>query len=70
LGKWSVIIDFVDIEELEPRLKAAVRRVQREIRQDHTTPQDVTSSLNIIPAFIENSLFWTFSTSPAEGTVG
>ena len=28
----------------------------------------VTSALNIIPPFIENSLFWTYSTSPAAGT--
>lgn len=61
LGRWSVIIDFVDIAELEPRLKAAARRVKREIEKDHTTPQDVTSSMNILSAFIENSLFWTFS---------
>jgi hypothetical protein len=44
------------------------RRVQREIKSTHLTPREVTSVLNIIPSFIENSLFWTFSSSPAQGT--
>ena len=33
------------------------------------TPEDVASSLNIIPAFVENSIFWTLPSSPAQGTV-
>jgi hypothetical protein len=32
------------------------------------TSQDVASALNIIPPFVESSLFWTFKTSPAKGT--
>ncbi len=69
LGKWSVIIDYVDIEDLEFSLKSAVRRVKREIAKDHTTPQDITSALNILPSFIENSIFWANTTSPVQGTV-
>lgn len=30
--------------------------------------KEVAEALNIIPSFIEDSLFWTFSTSPATGT--
>jgi hypothetical protein len=33
------------------------------------TPEDVTGALNIIPSFVENSIFWTLPTSPAQETV-
>ena len=30
--------------------------------------KEVAEALNIIPSFIEDSLFWSFSTSPPTGT--
>jgi hypothetical protein len=32
------------------------------------TPKDVAGVLNIIPPFIENSIFWTLGSSPATET--
>jgi hypothetical protein len=32
------------------------------------TAKEVAEALNIIPSFIENSLFWAFPSSPAAGT--
>lgn len=33
------------------------------------TPLNVARSLNIIPSFIESSIFWALSSSPVRGTV-
>lgn len=68
LGKWSVLIDIVDEEDIERSFRFNSNRITRLIDHNDVTAADVTSALNIIPPFIENSLFWTYSTSPAEGT--
>lgn len=68
VGRWSVIIDLVDSDEIELVLKATVSRIRRQAKSQNLTPQQVTSVLNIIPPFIENSIFWTLPSSPAQGT--
>lgn len=50
-------------------MRQTVRKIRSTIDQTGLTPQEVTSVLNIIPPFIENSIFWTLSSSPAKGRV-
>jgi hypothetical protein len=70
VGRWSVILELVDDDYLEYEMAATTKRIERQLKANHLTPADVTTVLNIIPSFIENSLFWTFSSSPATGTNG
>ena len=69
IGKWSVLVDLIEDDEIARAMKIHSARLRRLVTSTHLTPQNVTSSLNIIPPFIENSIFWTFSSSPAQGTV-
>ncbi len=70
IGKWSVLIDLVeDGIFLQNTLTKIARELTRKIQRYHLTPKEVTGALNIIPPFIENSIFWTLSAAPAEGTV-
>lgn len=69
IGKWSVLVDLVEEDELEYKFKVLTKKLQRNVAKTGLNPLDVASTLNIIPSFIENSIFWTFSTSPAAGTV-
>ncbi len=68
LGRWSVLVDLVDDDLIERSFKQNSRRIRRLIDNRDVTAKEVTTALNIIPPFIENSIFWTFSTSPAAGT--
>lgn len=38
------------------------------MKSNNLNPLDVTRALNIIPSFVENSIFWTYSSPPATGT--
>lgn len=68
IGKWSVLVDMVEDDEIERAMKIHSSKLRRLVTNNHLTPKNVTSSLNIIPPFIENSIFWTLPTSPAQGT--
>lgn len=68
LGKWSVLVDLIEDDEIARAMKIHSARLRKLVAATRLTPRNVTSSLNIIPPFIENSLFWTFSSSPAQGT--
>ena len=67
IGRWSVFVDLVDDEDIEIEAYRQQRRINRLIKKSHLNPLDVTRALNIIPAFVENSVFWTLSSSPAAG---
>jgi hypothetical protein len=68
LGRWSVLIDLIDDDLIEGKLRVHSSRIRYFIESDDLGAREVTAALNIIPPFIENSIFWTFSTSPATGT--
>jgi hypothetical protein len=70
VGRWSVILDVIDADGLEPDMIIIRNKIRHSLKINPLTPADVTTVLNIIPSFIENSLFWTFSSSPATGTNG
>lgn len=50
-------------------MKAVVRQVQDLAASTKLSPKEVTSVANIIPPFVENSVFWTLNGSPPKGTV-
>lgn len=68
IGRWSVFVDLVDEEDVEIEAYRQQRRINRLMKNNQLNPLDVTRALNILPAFVENSIFWTFSSSPATGT--
>ena len=63
-----MLIDLINDDLIERSFKQNSRRIRRLIDNRDVTAKEVTTALNIIPPFIENSIFWTFSTSPATGT--
>ena len=68
LGKWSVLVDLIDADEIEHSFHSNSRKINRLINKEDLTAKDVAAALNIIPSFIEDSLFWAFDSSPATGT--
>jgi hypothetical protein len=56
VGRWSVLIDLLDDgHNLQNDLNALAQKTLRQIQRFDLTPRDVTSSLNIISPFVENS---------------
>lgn len=52
IGKWSVLVDLVEDDEIERAMRIHSAKLRRLVVNTHLTPQNVTSSLNIIPPFI------------------
>lgn len=70
IGRWSVLVDLVDDDDnLGEIFNGHGVRMLRYIQRFNPTPLDVARSLNIIPSFVESSIFWAQTTSPAQGTV-
>ena len=68
LGRWSVLVDLIDDDRIERSFHMQSSRIKRLIFTENLNAKEVAAALNIVPPFIENSLFWSFSTSPATGT--
>jgi hypothetical protein len=64
-----VLVEAVNATDIQPRMRAVVRQVQYLAASTKLSAKEVTSVANIIPPFIESSLFWTFNGSPPKGTV-
>jgi hypothetical protein len=55
-------------EDIQQSFNKNSKRINRLINKHSLSAKEVAEALNIIPSFIEDSLFWTFSTSPEAGT--
>lgn len=69
VGTWSVLTEAVNTADIKIKMQAKVNQVKSLVDSTRLTAREVTSVANIIPAFVESSLFWTFNGSPPAGTV-
>jgi hypothetical protein len=59
LGRWSVLLDIVDAEDISDELDAYAEKFAFLRYKYDLTTLDVTRALNILPAFTESSVFWS-----------